>query len=321
MEKIADYGFAYFSAFKDIFLDLALLMFIGFLLAAIVEEFVSEDRLLKHFGANNFASLIRAAMVGFIISACSCGAIPLVATLRDKGASTATTLTFLLASPWLGIPMLLVFVSYLGLTTTLILILLSITVAIATGSILAVLERRGTIAQGMRYMPVAEKRSFHGQQKANSSSHTDQKEKSQPSLFERILKHIPAHMWELAKDIGKYLLIGIFIAAAIKAFVPLSIVRNYLSESAGIGSVFIAVPAAAIIEACSEGFAVIAGQLYEMGASLAVVFVITMVGVATDVTELLVVWKKFGRRTTLVYLGIGTCLTIVMGVIIHFVIV
>lgn len=77
-------------------------------------------------------------------------------------------------------------------------------------------------------------------------------------------------------------------------------------------------PAAAIIEACSEGFAVIAGQLYEMGASLAVVFVITMVGVATDVTELLVVWKRFGHRTTLLYLGIGTFLTITMRVIIHF---
>lgn len=197
MDKIIDYSLQYFSAFNDIFLDLALLMFIGFLLAAIVEEFVSEDRLLKHLGANNFLSLIRAAAVGFIISACSCGAIPLVATLRDKGASTATTLTFLLASPWLGIPVLLVFVSYLGLTTTLILILLSITVAISTGSILAVLERRGTIAQGMRYMHVAEKRLFRGQQKANSASQTDQKEKSHPSLFQRIVKNIPAHMWEL----------------------------------------------------------------------------------------------------------------------------
>ena len=98
----------YLSAAADLLMDLWLYMIIGFVVAGMVEEFVPEERLLRYFGKNDLLSLLRAAGTGFLVSACSFGAIPMAASLRNRGASTATTLTFLLASPWLGISMLLV---------------------------------------------------------------------------------------------------------------------------------------------------------------------------------------------------------------------
>jgi len=70
------------------------------------------------------------------------------------------------------------------------------------------------------------------------------------------------------------------------------------------------VPVSAVIELCSEGFSVFAGQLYTMGASLGVVFVMLMVGVTTDITEISVVWGKFGRRSAIAYLLVSTTISI-----------
>jgi len=52
-----------------------------------------------------------------------------------------------------------------------------------------------------------------------------------------------------------------------------------------------------------------------MGATLSVVFVMTMVGVATDLTEIIVIWKKIGKRATVAYLLVGTMLTLIIAIL------
>ncbi len=251
-----------------------------------------------------------------MVSACSCGAIPLVATLRRRGASTATSLTFLLASPWLGVPMLMIYVSFLGWLRTGLLVALSLAVAFATGLLMAQLERRGTIAQGACYAPTGgvSGAAFQNQpQNCPDEACTAPGLTGQPGLLERALVRVPRRAFDLGRDIAVYLLVGVLLAAVIKAFVPPETVASYMGVGAGAWALLVALPVSILIEACSEGFAVVAGQLYGMGATLAVVFVVTMVGVATDFTELSVVWGKFGRRTTVVYLLLGTSLTLLVG--------
>jgi len=103
------------------------------------------------------------------------------------------------------------------------------------------------------------------------------------------------------------------IAAALKAFVPSELVTSYLGNGNRFLPVLIAVPISAIMELASEGFAVLAGQLYQLGASLGVVFVITMVGVTTDFTELSMIWGKFGKRCAIAYLLTATTIAILFA--------
>lgn len=306
---------AYLAAVVDLLRDLWLYMVVGFVVAGVVEEFVSEARLLRYFGSNSPLSLLRGAATGFVVSACSCGAIPLVATLRRRGASTATSLTFLLASPWLGLPMLMIYVSFLGWRRTGLLVALSLAVAFATGLVLAHLERRGSIAQGLHYAPSGRGAAVveNGREDCADESCAEPRPANPSILWERALVRVPKRAFELGRDIGVYLLVGVLLAALAKAFVAPETVASYMGVGAGPWALLVALPVSIVIEACSEGFAVVAGQLYEMGATLAVVFVVTMVGVATDFTELSVVWRKFGRRTTLVYLLLGTSLTLLVG--------
>jgi uncharacterized membrane protein YraQ (UPF0718 family) len=50
-----------------------------------------------------------------------------------------------------------------------------------------------------------------------------------------------------------------------------------------------------------------------MGASLGVVFTMTMVGVTTDLTELSMLWAKFGKRSTVVYLVVSTIVVVLFA--------
>lgn len=298
----------YLTALGSLLAELWPYMLAGFLIAGAVEEFVPEERLLRYFGSNDLFSLVRGAAAGFLVSACSCGAIPMVASLRRRGASTATALTFLLASPWLGIPMLLIYVAFLGWARTLLLMGLALGVALCAGWVLARFERRGFIVQGQLYT---------GAGSAGTACEARPAPHGRPhrgeSLRRRLFVGVPAHAWDLGKGIGAFLLVGAALAALPMAAVAPETVAAHLGRGAGPWAVLVALPISVAIEACSEGFAVVAGQLYRMGASLAVVFVVTMVGVATDLTELSVVWGKFGRRTTLVYVALGTSLTLAVG--------
>ena len=201
------------------------------------------------------------------------------------------------------------------------------TAALVSGLVMAALERRGRIVQGRRYDPSSGSATTGDKGQGNSACSCEEgrpEETERPGgrpsgegIVRRIFVKVPRRAWMLGKDIGLYLLIGILLAALPKAYVDPEMVSRYLGDQAGVGGIFMALPISALIEACSEGFAVVAGQLYEQGATLAVVFVMTMVGVATDVTELTMLWKKFGRRTTLSYLAIGTSVTLFFGLMLH----
>ena len=120
-------------------------------------------------------------------------------------------------------------------------------------------------------------------------------------------------MWQIFKDVGKFILIGLLIAAALKAFVPSDLVTKYLGNEKRFLPVLIAVPISAVLELASEGLAVLGGQLFQLGASLGVVFVVLMVGVTTDITELSMVYGKFGRKCAIAYLLTATTVAVLFA--------
>ncbi len=314
----------YLASLWMLFGGLWIYLFIAFTAAAVVEEFVSTKRLLRYFGKNDVPSLLRATFAGAMASTCSCGALIMAASFKKRGASTATMLTFILAAPFLGLPMLFVFFSFLGVPNTLLLMATGLIVAFCSGLTLARLENKGIIEQGTLKQArgaAHEHRARGGKNSAEEGYRSSEqhcakcKADAQAILRRRLFYNVPAHFWHSVFDIGKWIILGLFVAAFIATSIPEDTITRYLGKESGISSIFIALPFAAVIETCSEGFAIVGGQLYSMGAGLAAVFVLLMVGVATDLTELLVVWRKFGRRAALAYLGVGTALTLVAAMV------
>lgn len=298
-------------ALWDLIRDLWIWFLVGFIAAGIVAEFVPRSFIDRHFGKNDLMSLAKAALSGLIASTCSCGAIPLAVSLRRKGASTAVALTFLLATPWSGIPQFLVLSNFLGPFNTSILMVCAVVAAFLSGIVLSRLEH---------YQIIDAPISASIETKANCNcsagpgcTDCDCETVEPKNRLVRVLNS----SWLSFKDIGKYMAIGLLLAAGLAAFVPSTIVLKYLGDAASPWTILLAVPVSAVIELCSEGFSVLAGQAYTMGATLGVVFVMLMVGVTTDLTEITVVWGKFGKRSAIAYLVVSTTVAVVMAYLIN----
>jgi uncharacterized membrane protein YraQ (UPF0718 family) len=233
------------------------------------------------------------------VSVCSCGAIPLSVTLRQKGAATATALTFLLATPWAGLIQLFILNGFLGPVNTLIVFLSAVITAFICGLILARLENRQKL--DLRLSPHL---IIDSELKLTLEHGRKLHNRLKKSLY---------YSWDSFRAMAKYLGIGLGLAAVISAFVPAEIVARYLGKSAGFDPILTAVPLAAVVELCSEGFSIFAGKLFDLGASLGVTFVVMMVGVTTDFTELSVIWGKFGKKSALWYLAVASLVSFVMA--------
>ncbi len=292
----------YFAALATLIGDLWIWFLVGFVAAGVVAEFVPRSFIARHFGNNDITSLVKAALSGLVASTCSCGAIPMAVSLREKGASTAVALTFLLATPWSGVPQFLVLSNFLGVANTALLITCAVIAAFLSGLVLSRLEKHRAIDKP--------KLSVNHTGDTCTSDDCNECATDNVQASRNRLVGVMRHAWDNFRDLGKYLIIGLALAAAVAAFVPTPTVQRFLGATETPWSILIAVPISAIIELCSEGFSVFAGQLYTMGASLGVVFVMLMVGVTTDITEITVVWGKFGKRSAIAYVLVSTLIAI-----------
>lgn len=297
----------YVQALCGLLAELWVFFVLGFLIAGAVAEFVPRRTLLRHFGRNGAPMCLRAILAGMAVSLCSCGAIPIAATMRSRGASRAAVLTFMLAAPWAGFMQLVVFYRFLGLLGTAVVFVGALAVAFLAGLVLGRLEDQGWLNEATANNSPAN---------ASATTLVEEDEEQRRGWWRRVL-HICVEAWEAFRALWKYLAFGLLLAALLKAFVPVAWVTRFLGPEATFNPVLSAVPLAAAVELCSEGFSVFAGQLHNMGATLAVVFVLVLVGVTTDFTELSVIWGRFGKRSAIAYLLTATSLTLMFGLIIQ----
>ena len=94
-----------------------------------------------------------------------------------------------------------------------------------------------------------------------------------------------------------WFLIGLGIASFVGAYVPAAIFREYLGPT--LLGLFVTLIIATIIEVCSEGSIPIAFEIYRQTGALGNSFVFLMAGVATDYTEIGLLWHNVGRRVAI----------------------
>ncbi len=116
----------------------ALFILAGFAIAGAVHLFVEPDRIVRYLGGRNFSSAAVAAILGAPLPLCSCGVLPTAVSLRRKGASPESTLSFLITTPETGIDSVSLTVAFFGPSFAIVRVL----AAIATGLVAAALSLR-----------------------------------------------------------------------------------------------------------------------------------------------------------------------------------
>ena len=253
---------------------------LGLFLGGIIDYFIPEGFIFKHLGKKGSLSIIKAVFAGFLLSACSHGILALAIQLYKKGASIASVITFLLASPWANLPLTFIMIGFFGFQAFYI-IGAAMIIALITGNIFLLLEK------------------FHLIEQSKNPQNTTQVKWDNLKNFKS--KKALRGVWKGSIDLANmtlwWILIGILISAVISAYVPTSLFTKYMGAT--LTGLLITLGVATIIEVCSEGSAPLAFEIYRQVGTIANPFVFLMAGVVTDYTEIGLLWSNIGKKTAI----------------------
>jgi uncharacterized membrane protein YraQ (UPF0718 family) len=228
---------------------------------------------------------------GFLMSACSHGILALSMQLHKKGASHAAVISFLLASPWANLPVTLLLIGFFK-WKSIVIILSAILVAINTGLIFQILERKGWVEKGRHTVEVAHDFSIRRDIQERIKNYKISTHQLQLDFLGIIRGAI-----SLADMVLFWLLLGMVMASLASTFVPHDIFHQYLGPTA-LGLVCTMI-LATLMEVCSEGTSPLAFELYKQTGAFGNAFAFLMGGVVTDYTEIGLVWSNLGKKTAL----------------------
>lgn len=277
--------------------EMAPYLLFGFLVAGVLYAFVPQNFYRNHLSKPNFLSVVKAAIIGIPLPLCSCGVLPTAVSLRKSGASRGATTSFLIATPQTGIDSIAATYSLLTPAFAVIRPVAAL-VSAAVGGIIVNHEDKDA--------PIAE------------NSEVDTIDSPEATSFSgKIVSALRYGYIEMIQNIGKWLVIGLIIAAAITVFVPdgfFTAFSNYPLLSM-ITVVIVAIP----MYVCSTGSIPIALSLVMKGLSPGAAFVLLMAGPAANFASIIIVGKALGNKAAKIYLGTIILSAIAFGLLIDYV--
>jgi hypothetical protein len=253
------------------------------------------------------ATIFNAVILGFFMSACSHGILALAIQLHKKGASTPSVVAFLLASPWANLTITIMLIGFFGLKA-LFLIFGAIFIAIITGLIFQVLESKNLIEENKNSLDIDKDFSIVGdirKRLRRAEFNLVNLKKSIKGIFEGSVSLSNMVLW--------WILIGMALASAAGAYVPENIFQNYMGAS--FLGLIVTLIAATIIEICSEGSSPMAFEIFKQTGAFGNAFVFLMAGVATDYTEIGLLWHNVGKKTALWLPAVTVPQVVILGLI------
>lgn len=268
---------------------------VGFLIGGIIDFFVPRQYIEKYLSRHRKRTILYSIFFGFIMTACSHGILAISMELYKKGASTSAVVAFLLASPWANLPITILLFGFFGLKAIFI-VLAALVIAMTTGLIYQALERKGLVECNKcnrgEDIPVLTDFSIIEDIKRRRREY----EFSTRSVMEAT-KGVLSGSWSLAKMVLWWLLIGMIMAALARAYVPQHFFMNFMGPT--FMGLMVTLLFAIIIEVCSEGSSPLAFEIFRQTGAFGNSFVFLMAGVATDYTEIGLIWSNIGRRAAL----------------------
>jgi uncharacterized membrane protein YraQ (UPF0718 family) len=253
---------------------------LGLVLGGVIDYFVPDGFVVRLLGGRSKLTLINAVLAGFLMSACSHGILAIAIQLYKKGAGVPAVITFLLASPWANLPMTILLFGFFGIKA-LLFVGGAMLVALVTGLVFTVLDALQWIEGPASDVDAADV-------SWDRVTNFELKKSARGVLIGSI---------SLANMVLWWILIGILAAALIGAYVPEHLFMEYLGPD--FTGMLVTLLFATVLEVCSEGTSPIAFEIFNKTAALGNPFVFLMAGVATDYTEIGLLWSNIGKRTAI----------------------
>ncbi|MFH1889201.1 MAG: permease [Candidatus Omnitrophota bacterium] len=264
---------------------------LGLFLGGVIDHYVPREYISKVLSRKSPLTIFNAVLLGFLMSACSHGILALSMQLHKKGASNPSIVSFLLASPWANIPITMMLIAFFGIKG-LFIIISAIVVAINTGFIFMFLDKKGLIERNKNSVEVSAEFSIMKDIKARFKNY-----KFSPAGLSSNLKGVISGALALSDMVLWWIIIGMLIASMAGAYIPTHFFHRFMGPT--FLGLLVTLALATVIEVCSEGSSPLAFEIYKQTGALGNSFVFLMAGVATDYTEIGLLWTNVGRRVAL----------------------
>ncbi len=230
------------------------------------------------------SGVARAMVAGLLLDLCSHGILMVGAKLYKQGASLGQLIAFLVTSPWNSFSMMLLLAALVGWQWVGIFIVASAAVGFIAGVLADTLFNSWAIQ-------------IPGN--GADSDHADEADDKQLSGWQTFWQGMQESTMVL-----RWVLLGLVLAAGVRAvFSPEVFSATFAPTVQGLGLTMLAT---SIIEVCSEGSIPIAADLLSRANAPGNAFAFLMAGVATDMTEILVLKDITGRWKTALLLPLLT---------------
>ncbi len=284
-------------------------LLLGFLISGILHVYVPRSLYAKFLHRKGLRSVVGAAALGVPLPLCSCGVIPTSVSLKREGASDGAMVSFLVGTPQTGVDSILATWSLLGLPFAIVRPVAAFVVAIFSGVLVDRFGGNKSVVidySKMRFAPTAEAECGCG-----CSHDSDQRESRS---FSAAIRYGFVY---IMSDYGKWLFLGLLMAAAISAFVPDSFFLLFKDHY--LLNIVLILLISAPMYICATGSIPIALSLIMKGVSPGAAFVLLMAGPATNIASLLILKREIGMQKMLIYLMAIVVGAVVFALIIDFV--
>lgn len=295
----------------DLLQQASLYILFGLLIGGLLKVFLSRAYVASHLGSGRFSSVFKAALLGIPIPLCSCGVLPAAASLKKQGANNGATTAFLISTPESGVDSISITWALLDPIMTIARPVAAFLSAFVAGISVNMLTQPTSIEKGDVDLscPID-----------NCCDGTDclpEKQARHHVFFEKLRVGIKYAATDLWGNIAGWFFIGIVVAGAITALVPEDMFSRYLGG--GLSSMLLMLVFGIPLYICATASTPIAAAFILKGVSPGAALVFLLVGPATNVTSLSVLFGLLGKRATALYLLSISVVAVIAGLIVDLV--
>ncbi|MGD9781488.1 MAG: permease [Kiritimatiellia bacterium] len=263
----------------------------GFFVAGVLSLWLNARVVRDHFGGGRSGSILKAVALGIPLPVCSCGVIPLGASLRKHGAGKGPTTAFLMSTPQTGVDSIAVTYGMMGGLFALFRPLAALVSGVLCGFAVEALDGDAT---------------------------------SEPAIPEPDIEAETEPWWRrvahngfvvLPRSVGGALLAGALISALVMALVP----GNYIAEkiSDPLAQMVLVLAFGVPMYICSTAAVPFALGLMAAGLSPGAAMAFLIGGPGVSASTLLAVNRLMGWRTAAVYAAVLAACAIGFGLLVE----
>jgi uncharacterized membrane protein YraQ (UPF0718 family) len=283
-------------------LEAAPWLLLGLVLAGAIRALIPQGLMQRWLGGSGLWPVTKAALVGAPIPICSCGVVPAAISLRKSGASTGSTLSFLIATPETGVDSVALTYALMGPFMAVVRPVAAILSAIGVGVTSSLAERRDV---SPRDEPPAISACCCQTEERGADDPDGAKHPG-----ETLASGLRYAFSDLYDEIVPWLALGLLAAGIVLTFVSPDMLGEMGSGlPAKIVMFLVGIP----MYICASASTPLAASLLLAGVSPGTVLVFLLAGPATNLGTIGIIRREFGSRVLTSYLLGLAAFTITAG--------